>query len=268
VGFIGHGLEVGFFMATALICAVTLWKNKIIIKSKLAVFFSNLRTNRKNNITGFGGLYTVSYMAIVLLLQKAIASLLYGVSGAFSILFLSPRKLMWVALLISTFAISYPVLKIMERIPEEKILTYAASYDAQRAQSLATRFYNENQLIERALIKPYSGWGQWGRSRVYDSYGKDITLADGSWIIQFGKHGFFGFLAMFGLIFWTVVRAVKGYRYCEDESEQRFMAAHMLLVALIMFDQLPNSSLNPWYWLVIGALAARTNKLIDRAKKK
>jgi hypothetical protein len=41
----------------------------------------------------------------------------------------------------------------------------------------------------------------------------------------------------------------------------------MLLVALIMFDQLPNFTLSPWYWLVVGALAARTNNLLDRAKK-
>jgi hypothetical protein len=267
VGFIGHGLEVGFFMATALICAATLWKNKIIIKAKLAIFFSNLRADRKSVNKGFGGLYTVSYMAIILLLQKATAALLYGVLGTLSILFLSPRKIMWVALLISTFAISYPVLKIMEWVPEEKILTYAASYDVQRAQSLATRFYNENQLIERASIKPYFGWGQWGRARVYNHLGDDISITDGAWIIQFGVHGVFGFLAMFGLIFWTVVRAFKGYRYCENESEQRFLAAHMFLVALIMFDQLPNFTLSPWYWLVVGALAARTNNLLDRAKK-
>jgi len=268
VGFIGHGLEVGFYMTTSLICTVTLWKNKILIKAKLAVFFSNLRADRKNFKSGFGGPYTTVYIVIILVLQKSIAALLYGLSGAFSIIFLSPRKIMWVALLISSFAISYPVLKIMEWVPEEKVLTYAASFSADRAVSLATRFRNENRLIEKASVKPYFGWGQWGRSRVYNHLGTDISITDGSWVIQFGLHGFVGFLAMYGLIFWTVVRAFKAYRYSEDESEQRFLAAHMLLVALIMFDQLPNSSLVSWYWLVVGALAARANNLLDRAKKK
>src|SRR5262249_12273027 len=36
------------------------------------------------------------------------------------------------------------------------------------------------------------GWGGWGRSRVYDENGSDITIQDGLWIIVLGMNGLWG----------------------------------------------------------------------------
>src|SRR5690606_24234269 len=68
--------------------------------------------------------------------------------------------------------------------------------DSDRAESLASRFHNENLLAERALERPVFGWGGWNRSRVYNEEGEDISTTDGLWIIVLGKTGFFGLSAL------------------------------------------------------------------------
>ncbi len=54
---------------------------------------------------------------------------------------------------------------------------------ADRANSLRHRLNNEDMLLSRAFESPLFGWGGWGRNRVYDENGKDLTVTDGLWII-------------------------------------------------------------------------------------
>ena len=51
-----------------------------------------------------------------------------------------------------------------------------------RAGSLEFRLDNEDMLIARAMQRPLFGWGGWGRARVHDEDGKDISVTDGLWI--------------------------------------------------------------------------------------
>src|SRR5205823_4753004 len=68
--------------------------------------------------------------------------------------------------------------------------------DEERAQSLEFRLRNEDLLIDRALEQPAFGWGGWGRSRVVDDTGRDLTVTDGLWVIALGDRGFFGLAAV------------------------------------------------------------------------
>ena len=69
-----------------------------------------------------------------------------------------------------------------------------------RARSLEGRFVNEDLLMTKAFQRPMFGWGGWGRNRVYDEYGKDLTVTDGRWIIELGQRGFVGLLSLFALL--------------------------------------------------------------------
>ena len=87
------------------------------------------------------------------------------------------------------------------------------SVGADRAKSLQFRFRNEDMLAEKALRRAMWGWGRFGKSRVYDENGKDISTTDGLWIITLGISGIVGLTAVTaiyllpGIRFWWRTRA-------------------------------------------------------------
>ncbi|NJL50780.1 MAG: hypothetical protein HC909_03765, partial [Blastochloris sp.] len=103
------------------------------------------------------------------------------------------------------------------------------------------------------------------RARVYDEYGNDITLSDGEWVITMGTFGFIGFLAEFGLIALAVARAASGSRFAQTPRDGVFIAALALIVAITLFNLLPNSGFGPFDWLLAGALLGRAEALRDQA---
>jgi hypothetical protein len=45
------------------------------------------------------------------------------------------------------------------------------------------------------------------------------------------------------------------------------LASHSLIVSIIMIDQIPNASLNPLYWLIVGSLFGRFQVVLSEIKK-
>jgi len=113
-------------------------------------------------------------------------------------------------------------------------------------------------LKERAICS-----GGWGRNRVYDSeIGNDLIVAGGRWIQVFGGFGIIGFIARFSLIVITVYRAKKAAKLLQSTSEKILLSSHAILMGLLMIDQLPNSSLAPWLWLLVAMLLGRSEKIL------
>ncbi len=94
-----------------------------------------------------------------------------------------------------------------------------------------------------------------------DESGNDVSVTDGRWIITMGQFGFIGFLAEFGLLALSIVRAASALKYTETMQDEVFLAALALIVAINMIDLLPNSSISPWTWLLAGALLGRAEAL-------
>ena len=69
-------------------------------------------------------------------------------------------------------------------------------YSSERSGSLQFRFDNETILVQKALQGSFFGWGGYGRSRVYDEKGKDVSITDGLWIITYGTNGIYGLVVM------------------------------------------------------------------------
>jgi len=251
VVFMGHGLLVGFFTFIVLLSVVALWEIKIKIRQ-----FSPSRVSY--------------YVLIVLVLCKSKAALLYGLLAFFMIKKTAYKTQMRIAVLMVIIALSYPSLSIIKVFPHESITQLATDVmGEQRSQSLKFRFDNENVLLSHARERLLFGWGGWGRNRVYSEVtGRDITVTDGRWIITFGQFGLFGFMAEFGLLAITVFRANKAVRLVKRKSEQTLLAAHALLVGIVMIDQLPNASLAPWLWLLTGILLGRSETIIAKNKVK
>jgi hypothetical protein len=131
----------------------------------------------------------------------------------------------------------------------------AEKFSAKRAQSLQFRFDNEAILIDKARQGTLFGWGGFGRSRVYDDKGKDISVADGLWIITLGQNGVYGLFAMVIAVQWPVMLFLLRIKAVEWKSREWASPAVMaIFLAIYMIDSLMNAMINPLYMLFAGGL--------------
>jgi hypothetical protein len=247
VVFLGHGLMVAFFTMTTVVAAAAFWR----IKSRLA------------GMPAFG---SVIYLSVILIFCKSLGSLIYGVVLLPLVKWTKPLTQLRVAVLLATVSLTYPLLRTEGLVPVNSMIDIASMVNAERADSLAVRFGQEAMLLEHASSRIFFGWGRYGRSRVYNDYGKDISLTDGKWVTTIGQWGIFGFISMFGLLALPIFRAIGSLRFAESEREKTFLAALGLLCAVSLFDLLPNDTLTPWTWFLAGSLLGRAEALRSLSK--
>ena len=171
------------------------------------------------------------------------------------VLFMSPRKQIVVAAVIAGIVLLYPVLRGAGLIPVDKVLGWVQTVNEERAYSFAFRLRNEDALLDRANEKPLTGWGTWGRNRVYDPVGGwDTSTTDGAWIIVIGTTGWLGYIAFFGLL--TIPTMILCLRR-RLLNVSRATSGLAVVMAANLIDLLPNASITPLTWLIGGALAGR-----------
>jgi O-antigen ligase len=243
--FLYHGIWAAFFLLMSIVAAFALWKTKQI-KSNWALFGVAL------------------YLTAVLVLAKSLGAWLFAAVLIPSIVLLGTRWQMRLAVCIAAFAIAYPALKGVGLVPETAILQAAGSIDPDRAASLEFRFTNENRLLERAQEKPLFGWGNYDRNQIMNpSNGVIETITDGRWIILIGQLGWLGFLAEFGLLVLPVFLLWRETRYRSDDDYSLLIVPLSLILAVNVFDMLPNATLTPLTWLMAGALTGYAETLRD-----
>jgi len=237
VVFLGHGLRVAFFAMTAVLASAALWK----CGEKLLSVPASV-------VTG--------WLAATLLLCKSLGSFVYAMALAPIILLTRPRFQVGLGIALVSLSLAYPTLRAADLFPSDLLLETAGLVSAERQASLKVRFDQEKMLLAHASERPWFGWGRYGRGRIYDETGKDVSITDGHWIITMTTFGFFGFLTEFGLISLAVFRSLRAVRIVPPQ-EQVSLAALSLIVAVGLVDLLPNSTINPFSWLLVGALLGR-----------
>jgi hypothetical protein len=241
--FLGHGLIVAMFTATTVLASATLWRARI----------------RVAKIPPAG---ITSYLGVMLVLCKSLASLIYGLVLAPVILFCKPRLMFRAGLVIATLVIFYPVLRTSGYFPTSSITDIAASTSPERSESLKFRYDQEDRLLRRASERIVFGWGRYGRYRLFDEdSGEDVTVTDGHWIITLGQFGIIGFVTEFGLLLFPIFRAFFAYKFASTEKEKILLGGLTLILAISVLDLLPNDTLTPWVWLMAGALLGRAEVL-------
>jgi len=140
-------------------------------------------------------------------------------------------------------------------IPVQKIASAANDISADRSKSFEQRVGNEEQLLAKAAEKPWFGWGAWGRNRLFDKYtGRDVSVTDGGWIIEFGTFGWLGYMSLFGLLTFAAFRALRGVGN-KVNSASITIGGLALLLCVNVVDLLPNSNLTPLTLLMAGSIA-------------
>ncbi len=161
------------------------------------------------------------------------------------------------AVALACLVITFPILRAADYFPTDDLVEMAERYtDEERALSLWGRFYNEDELLERARERIWFGWGGYGRSRIWDPVtGDDLSVTDGAWIIDLGARGAVGFASLYLMLVIPIFMAWRGLAKIPDVRDRRMVAALALIVALNATDLLPNGQFSYYPFFYAGILA-------------
>lgn len=233
--FINHSLWLGIFTSGAVVAA-----------------FAMLRIAEPGKRRFY--LLLALFLLVVLFWSKTIGALLIALVLIPVILLLGVRLQLLFAACVAGIVLLYPMLRGADLVPVDAILAKAESLDAERGQSLRFRLKNEDQLLEKARERPLAGWGSWGRNRIYNEEGEDISVTDGTWIIEIGSNGWIGYVSRFGML--TVPMILLFWRRKRYDTTLETSLICVILCGNLI-DLIPNSGLMPVTWLMAGALIGR-----------
>ena len=232
VVFLGHGLKVSMFVVMVMGAAITLSRVKI-------------QLSRPPNLV------IILYLIFILFISKGFGSMILGIIILLTIGFFKPAIIYLVSIVIALISITYPFLCFVDMFPHQLVIEIIESINSAQAGSLQFRFNHEIALLDRATERFVFGWGAWGRNRLGDS------VVDGYWIGLIGMYGITGFMAIFGLMFVAIWKARLSLNYLSGNNDKFLLSSLSLMVSLIMVDQIPNHSENPFFWFLTGSLIGR-----------
>jgi len=236
--FMDGGLQVGMWMTGASL--VGIWQRK---------------TGALKGMWGISATWLVLALVVTTVLCRATGALAL-LAGGLAVMWLTWKmksRYALVCLLLITPA--YIGLRSTNFWNGEPVISLAKMVSADRAASLKFRLDNEDILAAKALRQPWFGWGGFGRSRVHDEWGKDLTVTDGLWIIEFGRHGFAG------LLNWMMMMIIPLAMLTRRYSARRLTTVEFgpalalaILVTMYAVDCLVNAMINPVFMLAGGGV--------------
>ncbi|WOI58398.1 hypothetical protein [Palleronia sp. LCG004] len=235
--FLSHGLLVSLFFCMTTLAAAALIKTEG-------------RERRAFGIVAFG------WLAMTLVLSKSLGVILITAVLVPLILLSGRRIQIIVAAAIAGTILAYPMLRGIDVVPVDRLITALETRAPDRASTFNTRVVNEDQLLDKTAERPLFGWGGYARNRVYDERGRDITITDGYWIIIVGQGGWVRYLSEFGLLTLPIMLLAFRRRKTGGGFEPATCAVALILAANLI-DLIPNAGITPLTWLMTGALWGR-----------
>lgn len=237
--FMGSSLMTAMWITTAMLVAFWLWTTRSV-----------------RSIMGWPILWLLGALTLTSLLTHAAGAMLLSIFGGGALYF--GRMLRTPLLLIALMAAPpiYMTARLAGWSGEDLIDVASATLGPARAESLGYRMKNENLLSAHALDQPVLGWGGWGRNRVYDETGKDISVTDGLWIIELGEFGIVGLVSVYLMILLPpalVLWRFRGRLWTAAAAPVMVLATLLILHGM---DDVLNAMVNPIFILAMGGLIA------------
>ena len=239
--FLVNGLSVTMFMGITSLCAYWLWMSgsarRLGTVPMLAIF---------------------AFLLLTTVFCKALGGVILMAGGLGALTLVRWPGVKFPILLLIAAAPIYMVTRASGEWSGQTLVGAAGQlFPEQRVNSLAFRMRMEDLLAERAMDKPWFGWGGWGRSHVYDQYGNDRVLVDGLWIIMLGEYGIVGVASLTLMVLASAFLLWKRVP-TRSWTDPACGAAVVLAVAitLYMIDGLFNATFNPIASLCAGAVAS------------
>jgi hypothetical protein len=238
--FLEHGIMVALFFACATLIAYWRW-----------------RAGGARPVLRVPMNWVWTTLAVTTVLCKSIGALLL-LAGGLALLEATRR---WRSSLLLVGFILMPAAYCTARLAgwsAESLASLAERYvPPERAQSLEFRFENEDMLMSKALQRPWLGWSRWGRSRVYDENGRDISVTDGMWIIVLGTSGVIGLVLLLSLLTLPALLLV-GRTPARVWADPRVAPAAALAVSIGLWavDNQFNGMMSPLFPVMCGSVAS------------
>jgi len=233
VVFLSHGLMLGFLLLWGILASLAL-----------------MRLSSSGQRLAY--LAAAIWLLLVLLASRNLGATLLAFAFLPVLLFLGTAVQIRVAAIVSIIFLLYPVVRQADVLPIDRFTSFIETISPERAHSFNVRLQNEQLLLERASEKPFFGWGGYGRSRIRNEAGQDISLVDGFWISVLGRQGWSGYISQMGLMTLPVIWLVWVRR---RKPISRATAGVSVMMAVQFIDMVPNASLTPVGLLTAGALA-------------
>ena len=233
--FMRHGLELSLWFALASLIGVWFIRARIITQG-----FTIMGIALMLIVTFIGQ----SYGAIILLclgLITLISSNFFKIKLPYFILFIFPTL--------------YMTNRVADLRIEKPMLEIARTFlPMRRLRSVSFRLDQEYNLATRANEKMFFGWGRTGNYRILED-GKDVTVTDSRWIIEYCIGGLFGMLPFFILFFLPVIGLYKIAPASLWHTKNHAPSAALAIgTAAVLIDLMFNNFCSPIHFLIIGAL--------------
>ena len=179
--FMQHGLAAGMFMASGTLIAFWIW-----------------RTGARPRIAGLPLGWASLLLAVTTVLSKSTGAIILLAVGVTVLegtrAFRTPALLLALLLV----PIAYCAARVSGWNGETLVAISRDAIDVGRSQSLEFRLHNEDILIKKAMMRPWLGWGRYGRSFFLENEDGDreTAITDGYWVLVLGIRGFIGLFAM------------------------------------------------------------------------
>ncbi|MBE9095181.1 O-antigen ligase domain-containing protein [Tychonema sp. LEGE 07203] len=254
VVFMQHGLMVGVWMMTAALIGVWLWQTGTLKKFQ----GRNMKT-------------LVIVLTIAFFLCRSTGAYSLFVFGLIVLFSAKQFHTSLPLLFIIGYIVFYLYLAASGQFSSEDVIGFITQiFGEERASSLKFRFDMEEILGEKARQVFLFGWGDSGGNRVYNQYGKDISVTDSLWIIAFGVHGAVGLVSLFSALLLPVVVFCLSKYPARTWSHPKVAPAAVLAVALTMyvFDCVLNAMTNPIFAVIAGGISGLVLKDPESLKTK
>jgi hypothetical protein len=220
VVFMNHGLSVAMFMFSCLCAGMGLQRVRAALRPTPGT--------------------RIAVAGILVFLCRSLGAITYSLAAAVMQFLLSSKALGRVVLALALLAIAYPATRASKVFPTSEVVAFFDHISPERADSLEFRFANEDALVARAMKRPIFGWGTFSRNRVFASWGQDMAVTDGYWILQLGSFGYVGLAGFLALMVVPLLRFLRN-RARMPEMSQVLLGALALIVVVFTIDLLPNA---------------------------
>ena len=238
--FMEHGLMVGVWMVSASLVGLWLY-----------------RTGALTELRGYSMRWLVPVLTVTAVMCRSTGAVALYIMGAAVLLTTQKIKNSVAILLLLSMPVGYLATRSTGIWSGDNLVNLiSTNLSEDRAASIDFRFKNENMLSKKALLQPVFGWGGWGRARVYDAEGNDISVTDGLWIIVFGQYGLLGLTVFSASVLLPALKLLWLYP-ARQWSSPAVAPAAVLAVLLVMYmiDNLLNAMINPIFMVAAGGLA-------------
>lgn len=234
--FMRHGLELALWLAGATVAGACLW-----------------RSAGPRKIAGIPIGYFVAALAGTVLLCKSTGATLLCLT---SLVLLAPTFARWPRRVLALMVPAFLVMRIaFNGVVEPAVIELASVISADRAQSIAYRFGNEELLLQSLWDQPLFGIGKKNFVNNVNPWTGEVRTAipDSLWIITVVTTGLVGLVSMQALAWLPAARAVTA-----RAMRPEIVGAGLILLMMVI-DNLVNAMRPAIFIAIAGGLACASH---------